>query len=178
MWTTDEPSDDHAEGRHRDSARQGLYEALIGEPIGKCQPRPAICVNPETTVADAIDLMQAHGMGCVLVVCDGELAGIFTERDVLFRVAAARRDATMTRVGEVMTADPETLTLDDELAWVLNLMAVGGFRHVPIVDAAGQPVGVLSVKHIVERLVELFPRDVLNLPPHPGKNITHTREGA
>jgi signal-transduction protein with cAMP-binding, CBS, and nucleotidyltransferase domain len=109
MSITEELLDDDADGHHRDS-RQGLYEALIGEPIGKCQPRPAICVNPETSVADAIDLMKAHGMGCVLIVRGGELTGIFTERDVLFRVAAARRDATTTRVGEVMTADPETLT--------------------------------------------------------------------
>ena len=77
-----------------------------------------------------------------------------------------------------MTPNPESLTLDNEIAWVLNLMAVGGFRHVPIVDDAGRPVAVFSVKDIVERLVELFPNDVLNLPPHPGKNIARTREGA
>jgi CBS domain-containing protein len=157
---------------------QRLYEHLIREPIGNSDPRPAICVNPRTTVADAIALMKLHGMGCVLVEADRRLVGIFTERDVLFRVAAANRDAKRTPVSEVMTPDPETLTMHDELAWVLNLMAVGGFRHVPIVDDDGRPCAVFSVKHIVERLVEFFPNDVLNLPPHPGKNIAHTREGA
>jgi len=68
--------------------------------------------------------------------------------------------------------------MDEELAWVLNLMAVGGFRHVPIVDASGKPVAVISMQRIVERLVECFPKSVLNLPPRPGSNITHTREGA
>ena len=67
--------------------------------------------------------------------------------------------------------------MQNELAWVLNLMAVGGFRHVPIVDEHRRPVAVFSVKHIVERLVEFFPNDVLNLPPRPGKNIAHVREG-
>jgi hypothetical protein len=57
-------------------------------------------------------------------------------------------------------------------------MAVGGFRHVPIVDERYRPVAVFSVRHIVERLVEFFPNDVLNLPPRPGKNIVHSREGA
>jgi CBS domain-containing protein len=77
-----------------------------------------------------------------------------------------------------MTPDPECLTMSDEIAWVLNLMAVGGFRHVPIVDDTGRPVAVFSVKDIVERLVELFPKDVLTLPLHPGKDIARTREGA
>jgi CBS domain-containing protein len=157
---------------------QRLYERLIREPIGKSEPRRAICVNPHTSVTDAIALMKQHGMGCVLVEAERRLVGIFTERDVLFRVVGSGLDPARTPVSQVMTPDPETLTMQDELAWVLNLMAVGGFRHVPIVDDNGRPLAVFSVKHIVERLVEFFPNDVLNLPPHPGKNIARTREGA
>ncbi len=157
---------------------QRLYEHLIRQPIGTSQPRPAACVTPCTSVTDAIALMKRHGMGCVLVESERHLVGIFTERDVLFRVVGSGLDPACTPVSQVMTADPETLTLEDELAWVLNLMAVGGFRHVPIVDDDGRPVAVFSVKHIVERLVEFFPTDVLNLPSRPGKNRAHTREGA
>ena len=157
---------------------QRLYEHLIREPIGDSDPRPAVCVNPRTSVTDAIALMKRHGMGCVLVEAERRLVGIFTERDVLFRVVGSGLDPSRTPVSQVMTSDPETLTMQDELAWVLNMMAVGGFRHVPIVDDDGRPVAVFSVKHIVERLVEFFPNDVLNLPPHPGKNIARTREGA
>jgi len=157
---------------------QRLYENLICEPIGNSEPRRAICVNPHTSVTDAIALMKQHGMGCVLVEADRRLVGIFTERDVLFRVVGSGLEPARTPVSQVMTPDPETLTMRDELAWVLNLMAVGGFRHVPIVDDSGRPVAVFSVKHIVERLVEFFPHDVLNLPPHPGKNIAREREGA
>ena len=180
MDTADELTDENRE-RERSrpaSAPQRLYEHLIREPIGNSEPRPAVCVAPTATVSEAIALMKEHGMGCVLVEQEGHLLGIFTERDVLFRVAAADRDARSTTVAEVMTPDPETLTMKDRLPYVLNLMAVGGFRHVPILDDDGHPVAVFSVKHIVERLVEFFPNDVLNLPPHPGKNITHTREGA
>jgi CBS domain-containing protein len=155
-----------------------VYEHMIREPIGTCDPRPAICVNPRTSVADAIMLMKEHATGCVLVVADGRLTGIFTERDVLFRVAGARLDPAETEVAAVMTPDPETLGMGDALAWVLNLMAVGGFRHVPIVDAAGRPIAVISMQRIVERLVECFPKAVLTLPPRPGADIAHTREGA
>jgi len=155
-----------------------VYEHMIREPIGTCEPRPAICVNPHTSVADAIGLMRQHATGCVLVQSEQRLVGIFTERDVLFRVAGARLDAATTVVSTVMTPDPETLTMRDELAWVLNLMAVGGFRHVPIVDDDGRAVAVISMQRIVERLVECFPKAVLTLPPRPGANIAHTREGA
>src|SRR5689334_2799250 len=179
--STDELLDEerHQVEREREPAPpRRLYEQLIREPIGKSDPRPAVCVNPRTSIADAIALMKQYGVGCVLVEVDHRLAGIFTERDVLFRVVSAGVDAARTPVSQVMTPDPESLTMRDELAWVLNLMAVGGFRHVPIVDDNGRPVAVFSVRHIVERLVEFFPNDVLNLPPHPGKNIAHTREGA
>lgn len=164
--------------RDRPRAEAPLYQQLICEPIEKTGPRAAICVAPETTVRDAIALMKQHGLGCVLVEKDRRLAGIFTERDVLFRVIGSGRDPATLPVADVMTPDPESLTMKDELAWVLNLMAVGGFRHVPIVDDEQRPVAVFSVKHIVERLVEFFPNEVLNLPSRPGKNVAHEREGA
>jgi len=159
-------------------SRPRLYEHLIREPIEHSEPRPAVCVTPETSVREAINLMKQHGMGCVLVERDQRLVGIFTERDVLFRVVGGNRNPAELPVSAVMTPDPEALTMADELAWVLNLMAVGGFRHVPIVDEHHRPIAVFSVKHIVERLVEFFPNEVLNLPPRPGKNIVHSREGA
>jgi CBS domain-containing protein len=155
-----------------------VYEHMIREPVGNCDPRPAICVHPDTQVADAIALMKQHSCGCVLVQAGDRLLGIFTERDVLLRVAGAGLDTRRTVVSSVMTPDPETLTMRDELAWVLNLMAVGGFRHVPIVDDAGKPIAIVSMQHIVERLVECFPKAVLTLPPRPGADIAHTREGA
>ncbi len=159
-------------------SRPRLYEHLIREPIEESAPRAAICVAPETSVREAINLMKQHAMGCVLVERDARLVGIFTERDVLLRVVGGNRDPAKLPVSAVMTCDPEALTMQDELAWVLNLMAVGGFRHVPIVDEHRRPVAVISVKHIVERLVEFFPNEVLNLPPRPGKNIARSREGA
>jgi CBS domain-containing protein len=164
--------------RDKPPAQPPLYHQLICEPIEKTGPRPAICVTPETTVANAIALMKQHGLGCVLVEQDHLLTGIFTERDVLFRVIGSGRDPATLPVADVMTPDPEALTMKDELAYVLHLMAVGGFRHVPIVDEERRPVAVFSVKHIVERLVEFFPNEVLNLPSRPGKNVAHAREGA
>src|SRR5690349_19973694 len=90
-------------------------------------------------IRQAEDLMNERGIGCVLVVEDGLLSGIFTERDVLTKVLPVVRDLDNTPVGVVMTPDPECLTLDDAIAYALNRMSDGGFRHIPLVDADGRP---------------------------------------
>jgi CBS domain-containing protein len=106
------------------------------------------------------------------------VVGIFTERDVLFRIVDRGRNPVTLALAEVMTRDPETLPLDASVAWVLNRMCVGGFRHVPVVDREGRPVIVVAVRDVVEFLVERFPREVLTLPPAPGADVGRTREGA
>ena len=66
-----------------------------------------------------------------------------------------------------MTEDPESLPEDAEIAWAVNRMSLGGFRHVPLVDGNGRPVGILSVKDVVNYLAEFFPDAVQNIPPRP-----------
>ena len=77
-----------------------------------------------------------------------------------------------------MTVNPQTLRPEDELVYALNLMSVGGFRHVPIVNDNGQPVAVVSMRDIVEYIVSLYPDEVLKLPPSQDQSITQNREGA
>ena len=150
--------------------------AILTTPISQLALRPPILVDASATVEAAIEAMNAHHIGCVLVRRDGQLVGIFTERDVLTRVVA-RIDGRTVPVSAVMTRDPETLEPTETLAFALNKMSVAGYRHIPIVDRTGQPVGVLSVRDIVDHLVELFPEDVLNLPPSPRKGIVESADG-
>ena len=77
-----------------------------------------------------------------------------------------------------MTRDPEHLSAEASVAWVLNKMAIGGFRHVPVVDEKDHPVVVVSVRDVVAFLVEFFPHDVLNLPPEYDASHPRTREGS
>ncbi|MGH7964994.1 MAG: CBS domain-containing protein [Candidatus Binatia bacterium] len=148
-------------------ARKALDTHSLREPIRLLPFAPARCVTRETSVAEAIRLMQEHHVGCVLVQEAGRLVGIFTERDVLNKVAGSARDPAQTTVETVMTADPEALPEDAPISFALNLMSDGGFRHLPLVDEAERPIGILSVKHVVNYLAELFPEEVLNLPPRP-----------
>lgn len=156
--------------------QQRIRGAILLTPISDLPLRDPIVVKATSSVADAVKSMNDHHTGCVLVQHDGKLIGIFTERDVLtkdfFRV-----DSHTVAVETVMTKSPETLELDDSIAFALNKMSVGGYRHIPIVERDGTPVGVLSVRDIVDFLVELFPEDVFNLPPTPNNAITNSIDG-
>ena len=152
----------------RPRERAVIEQAILHDTIKSLQLGPAISVPQEATLQRAIETLQREHIGCVLVVgADGRLNGIFTERDLLTRVAGRHLDWARERVGDYMTRDPEALWPDDRIAWALNLMSIGGYRHVPLTDEEGRPVGVVSIKDIVALIVDLFPAQVLNLPPDP-----------
>jgi len=111
---------------------------------------------PTDSVLSAMDLMKQHSADCVLVCERGKLVGVFSAWDMLSRVAAAELDATTTPVGDVMTRDPETLPADACITYVINRMAHGGYRNVPVVDASGTAVGNVSVRDVLSHLSEVF----------------------
>ncbi len=96
---------------------------------------------------------------------------------MLFRVVDRGRNPATLPLAEVMTPDPEALSVRSTVAYALNKMCVGGFRHVPVVDEEHRPAFVVSVRDVEELLVEAFPREVLNLPVE-GKKSQKAREGA
>lgn len=154
-----------------------IKEALLETPISELMARDPLVVEAGASVVAAVDAMNSHHIGCVLVVENGKLVGIFTERDVLRRVIF--RDGNREwNVDSVMTYEPETLPPTASIAFALNKMSVDGYRHIPIVDEGGMAVGVVSVKDIIQFLVEFFPEAVLNLPTDPMKNIAKTEDGA
>lgn len=108
-----------------------------------------------TTVFEAARLMEQHQIGAVMVVEDGRLVGIFTERDALFRVVAMGRDAQATPLTEVMTRDPQTIHPDNPFEHALHLMYEGGIRHIPVVEN-GQPIGMISARDALGAELEDF----------------------
>jgi CBS domain-containing protein len=112
--------------------------------------------SPETPVAEAARLMKKRMVGAVMVVRDdGTLAGIFTERDALFRVLAEGRDPKTTHLGDVMTPQPQTITPDKPFGHAMLMMYDGGFRHVPVVEN-GKPVGMVSARDALGPELEEF----------------------
>ena len=108
--------------------------------------RPLLAAGKNDTVREACRLMAQKKIGALLIVEAGRIAGIFTERDALNKVLAAGLDPDKTRVSEVMVADLQTIRSGKPLAYALHMMAEGGFRHVPVVDDDGAPVGMVSAR--------------------------------
>lgn len=153
-----------------------LAKNLKIDSVSRLQPAPPLCVSPQNTIAEAIEHMRSGGGGCVLV-CEGEkLVGIFTERDLMRRVLAVGKPLTVP-VSEGMTPNPVAVHPKDPIGAAVRRMEEGGYRHLPVVDEAGRPVGLLSVKRIVHYLVEHFPSTVYNLPPDPDA-VPREPEGA
>ncbi len=153
-----------------------LDQDRIREPIRLLGPRVPLCLSPDDTLADAVHLMREHHVGCVLAVENDRLAGILTERDLLLKLEGADLSRPLRAL---MTSDPEVLRPEDPIIYALHRMAVGGYRHVPLVDDAHRPVGILSVKDIVHYVVSFFVSDVLTLPPDPPRgDAWRGRDGA
>jgi CBS domain-containing protein len=175
-------SDDPYFDEEHELSSRSFDVRLLHEPVTVLSTRSPLLFTESMYLSDAMRAMQAEHRGCVLTTEDGTadtpLTGIFTERDILLRVINRGRHPSEVPLREVMSRDPEFLRSDAPVAWVLNMMSVGGFRHVPIVNPLGCPVAVISVRDIVEFLVEAFPSEILNLPPDFGEQTSHTRDGA
>jgi len=124
---------------------------------------------PRLGVADrvsrAFDKMSGEVHDCVLVMRGEELAGIFTSRDFLNRVAAVRADPATVVLGDVMTPLPRTLRPRDPVAFAINSMAIEGFRNVPITEDDGAVLGVLTVWDVMRHLEAIF--DEIDATPRP-----------
>jgi CBS domain-containing protein len=164
----------------RPRKRRGFDTDLVRVPLSELPVREALVLPAHATVTEAMRAMQREHRGCVLVTDDGtrqsKLVGIFTERDVLLRIVDRGKNPATLPLSAVMTPDPEVLSVKATVAYALNKMSVGGFRHVPVVDEEHRPAFVVAVRDIVEFLVAAFPREILNLPNQKGS--PRAREGA
>jgi CBS domain-containing protein len=125
-----------------------------------CDQHPPV-VSPETSVADTIRLMVQENVGAVTVV-DAErvVAGIFTERDVLSRLALSGRDPGKIPVRELMTTPVEMATEETSDAEALSVMLVRHYRHLPIVDSAGRLLGMVSIRHVLQARIDKLTRQL------------------
>jgi CBS domain-containing protein len=131
----------------------------LAHPLLRLRPREPETVEPATSLAEAIARLKGHNVGCLLVTGHGgELAGIFTERDVLYRVAGLIENLDSVPVESLMTPQPTALKPSDPISRALHMMAIHGFRHVPLVDDDGCPVGVVSLRDIIRFMEEHFSR--------------------
>ena len=149
-----------------DPEERSISPAVFNDTVGVLGPAEPVCLRETATVTEAAHGMLRARQAAVLVVdARGRLTGIFTERDLLTRVIGRGIDPKVTALSAVMTPNPEVLSLRDRVAYAVHCMSVAGYRTVPLVDADGKPVGIVTVSDVIRWLANLFPSTVLNLPP-------------
>jgi CBS domain-containing protein len=114
--------------------------------------RQVISVDPELSVLDAIKLMADKKVGALIVMQDGKLGGIVTERDYARKVIIKGRSSESTRVDEIMTVDVLTTTSDQTVEHCMGMMSEGRFRHLPVVED-DEVVGIISIGDLVQAII-------------------------
>ncbi len=117
-----------------------------------------LTASPDKTVTEAARLMAAKNTGALLVLLDDQLVGIFTERDLVFRVIAKGLDPKATQLQEVMTTSVQTLNADQSYGHALVIMQEHGFRHVPVMEH-GHAVGIVSSRNAMDPDLDEFVTD-------------------
>jgi CBS domain-containing protein len=127
---------------------------LVDVRLRALETGPPVTVGTDASVRDVLELMRTRSTACILVTDQGRLAGIFTERDALMKLAGSANVSDATPIGDVMTRDPVVLRADDSVAVAVQKMAVGGFRHIPLV-ADGRPTGVVSAADVFRHILRI-----------------------
>jgi len=136
---------------------------LLRRPLGDVMSDDYVAVPPHMSVGDVVRRLNDNGHHCAIVVeKDQSIAGIFTERDVLYKLADHFDKRASAPVCEYMTPRPETLQAGDPVAFGLNRMMAGGYRHIPL-ENQGKLVGLVSVRNVLSYLVNRFPDAIPSL---------------
>ena len=138
-----------------DPSGSDLEQSISRHNVEVLCPKKPVTVEACIAVRQAIGLMVERRIGCLIVQENSRLAGIVTERDVLNKVSGDLQILDKP-VSAIMTRSPTCITSEDSIAYALHTMDLGGYRHLPVVDEAGSPTGVISIRDILRFLCVRF----------------------
>jgi CBS domain-containing protein len=125
--------------------------------IGKICKREVDCAESDESVSRAADRMRDRMVGCLVVLNKArQPIGILTDRDVTLRIVAANRDPCTTTVEEVMTREPKIAKEETSIERAVSLMRRGAFRRLPVIDDAGELIGLVTLDDILMSLCDEF----------------------
>ena len=139
----------------RGNTDSAVEEVIVAETIAsilKAKGQETWSVAPDATVYDSITLMAEKGVGAVLVISEGKLVGIISERDYARKVALENRSSRDTRVREIMTPDPVTARPENTVEECMTIMTQYRIRHLPVLDGENL-VGIVSIGDLVKTMI-------------------------
>jgi CBS domain-containing protein len=137
----------------RADASRGLVRSVMEDDLSHLDHEETLTARPEDRVSEVVRRMKETNASCALVLEGNSLAGIFTEHDVLSRLAGTSGDVLAAPVSELMTPNPEALRETDSIAVALNKMAMGRYRHVPVIRNDGG-YAVTSIRHVLKFIAQ------------------------
>ena len=132
--------------------REGPASPVMEDDISRLE-QEFLSVAPDTSALEVVTRMKSAGLGCALVLENGKLVGIFTERDLLNKLTGTGASSRQTAVKELMSMNPEILRETDSIAIAVNKMSMGRYRHIPIRKADGS-YSVTSIKHVLKYIAK------------------------
>jgi len=142
-------------------------DQLAQTPVRAVVRRPPVRVGASDPMWKVVAAMRDGRRGACLVEEDGQLVGIFTERDLMTRLDHGSLDWLHVAVRDVMTPRPMAIQPEESIAEAMRRLNTGKRRHLPVVDTNGKILGILSIRDLLAHLAERFPDDFVNLPPDP-----------
>ena len=136
-----------------------VERSLLRDRVSVLVPRPVLKVPPTMPVGQVLGLLADNEVGCAVVAHGNRPVGIFSERDALNKLNADAAALAAHPVSEYMTPNPITLVASAKVAYAVERMHVQGCRHLPIVDGAGELVGIISARDILRYLKTRLSRD-------------------
>jgi len=131
-----------------------VERSLRRDRINVLSPKRPITVAPTAPMREVLRLMVQRKIGCVVVADGARPVGVVSERDALLKLNTAAADYSARPVSDFMTHNPQTLDVNARLAFAVQRMDMGGYRHLPIVDARGDLVGIISARDVLRHLME------------------------
>lgn len=127
-----------------------LERSILEDKLSVLEPTLSVRLSPTATVRETLKTMVDKKIGAVLIVENGILVGIFSERDMIKRIAMRYEEVREHPIREFMTPNPIALSINHTLAYALNRMADGDYRHIPVIDDQKHPTGIVSVRGIIQ----------------------------
>jgi CBS domain-containing protein len=137
----------------RPDATRGLVRSVMEDDLSQLMEDASLSVRAETPVREVLRRMKEDASSCALVMDEGGLVGIFTEHDVLCKLAPAEESVLAAPISELMTPHPEVLKETDSVATALNKMAVGRYRNLPVEREDGS-YKLMSIGHVLKYIAQ------------------------
>lgn len=131
----------------------GIQRVMMTAPIGELVTgKDLLVASPTDTVQKIVRIFQEKNKNCVLIYRRKKLVGIVSFRDILKKVAGKDKDLAKLKIEQLMTPNPEYVRAEDPIAYAVNKMALGGYRHLPVLQSDGTPLSIIMIKDVLKYL--------------------------